>query len=184
MRIASFLLLCVSIVVIAERPVHRQATEPRFQEFPAAVWHGRAALLNLRSHRLARLYRTAVRQQLQDEGINFAGHYSLVTMGCGTGCSITAIVDARNGTAFFPRALDGWTSIVGDYEIPDGDDIRTFHANSRLLKAIGRPRLSADERWGPSGIYYYEWKNNHLRLVKFIPVGSYPEADPPSKPNH
>lgn len=28
----------------------------------------------------------------------------------------------------------------------------------------------------PSGIYYYEWKNDGLRLVKLKPVGSYPDA--------
>ena len=180
-RITSLVILCLTVAVVSQGQARH---EPRFEEFRADVWHGQAAPLNLRSHRLARLYRTSIRQQLQEEGINFAGHYSLVVMGCGTGCSIAAIVDARNGRAFFPRALDGWTSIVGDYEIPEGEDIRTFHANSRLVKAIGRPRLSADERWGPSGIYYYEWAGNSLRLVKFTQVGSYPEADPPAKPNH
>lgn len=73
----------------------------------------------------------------------------MAVVGCGTGCSVTAIIDARNGKAFFPRVLDGWTSIVGDYEIPNGEDVRTSHANSRLIKAIGRPRLGVEERWGP-----------------------------------
>lgn len=162
----------------------QDVTAPRFEGFPAPVWRGKVATLNQRSHVLARGYRTRLSEQLREEGINFAGHYSVAVVGCGTGCSVTAIIDARNGKAFFPRALDGWTSIVGDYERPDGEDVRTFHANSRLLKAVGRPRLSADERWGPSGIYYYEWTGSRLRLVKFAHVGSYPEADPPAKPSH
>ena len=181
MKLAWCVLLCFATAGLTERLTQGQTTvssEPRFEQFSADVWSGKAGLLNLRSNRLARHYRTSLRRQLSEEGINFAGHYSLVAVGCGTGCSITAIVDARNGKAFFPRALEGWTSIVGDYEPPNGEDIRTFHANSRLLKAIGRPRLGADERWGPSGIYYYEWAGNRLRLVKFIQVGSYPESDP------
>jgi hypothetical protein len=52
------------------------------------------------------------------------------------------------------------------------------------LKAVGRPRIGKldEERYAASGIYYYEWKNNRLRLIKFVPVGSYPEADPPGRP--
>jgi hypothetical protein len=152
---------------------------PRFEDFSADVYAGKPAPLNLRSHRLARTYRTSLREQLHDEGINFAGHYTLAIMGCGTGCSITAIVDARDGRAYFPRVLDGWTSEIGDYQFAEGEDIRTFRANSRLLRVVGRPRISPRERWGPSGVYFYEWANNRLRQVHFVPAGSYPETDRP-----
>ena len=154
-----------------------QKVEPRFEKYSADVYAGKPAPLNVRSHRLARMYRTSIREQLQEEGINFAGHYTIAVMGCGTGCSITAIVDARNGNAYFPKVFEGWTSVMGDYEFKEGEDIRTFKANSRLIKAIGRPRLSANEQWGPSGVYYYEWANNKLRQVHFVPAGSYPESD-------
>ena len=143
-----------------------QKVEPRFEKYSADVYAGKPAPLNVRSHRLARMYRTSIREQLQEEGINFAGHYTIAVMGCGTGCSITVIVDARNGNAYFPRVFDGWAVIIGDYQFREGEDVRTFKANSRLIKAIGRPRLSADEKWGPSGVYYYEWVNNQLRQVR------------------
>jgi len=41
---------------------------------------------------------------------------------------------------------------------------------------LGRPRVGnlKDERYGPNGIYFYEWANDRLRLVKVIKVGSYP----------
>jgi hypothetical protein len=121
-----------------------------------------------------------MRQQIKDEGVNFAGRYTLASVGCGTGCSVSAIIDARNGRAYFPGELNGWTSIVGDYDPPEGEDLWTYRADSRLLKAVGRPNIGreGEERYGPSGIYYYEWAQNRLRLVKFVPVGSYPEADP------
>jgi len=171
--VASFtLLLSWQAVFFAQK-----SDPPRFEKYSAAVYAGKPAPLNLRSHRLARLYRTSIREQLQEEGINFAGHYTIAAMGCGTGCSITTIVDARNGNAFFPQVFEGWTSIIGDYEFKEGEDIRTFKANSRLIKAIGRPRLSADEKWGPSGVYYYEWVNHQLRQVHFTPAGSYPKSD-------
>jgi len=57
-----------------------------------------------------------------------------------------------------------------------------FVRTANSLRAIGRPNIGRpdEERHGPSGIYYYEWKKNRLRLVKFAPVGSYLEPDPPS----
>ena len=157
--------------------------EPRFQSFPADVWAGRPVPLNLRSHRLARVYRTLLRQQQREEGINFAGHYTLATVGCGTGCSVTAFIDARDGRAYFPRELEGWTGIVGDYDPPEGEEPWEYHADSRLLRATGRPTVGdpRDERHGPSGIYYYAWDGSRLRRVGFEPVGSYPETDPPAR---
>ncbi len=116
------------------------------------------------------MFRTSIREQMLEEGINFAGHYTIAVMGCGTGCSTTAIVDARNGRAYFPRELNGWSVEPGAYRFAENEDVRTFRVDSRLLKIIGAPRLSADERWGPSGVYYYEWKNNRLRQVYFIPT--------------
>jgi hypothetical protein len=148
----------------------RASDTPRFEDYPADVYAGKPAPLNLRSHRMARTYRTSIREQLHEKGINFAGHYTIAVMGCGTGCSITAIVDARNGNAYFPRELDGWNVEPGVYEFADSEDVSTFRTDSRLLKIIGAPRLGADERWGPGGIYYYEWKDNRLRQVQFVPT--------------
>ena len=148
-------------------PHGRAPDTPRFEDYSADVYAGKPAPLNLRSHSLARMYRTSIRERLHEGGINFAGHYTIAVIGCGTGCSITAIVDARNGVAYFPRVLDGWSVEPGVYEFKEDEDVRTFRADSRLLKIIGAPRISAEEKWGPGGVYYYEWKNNQLRQVLF-----------------
>lgn len=171
------ILVCLVLGMFLPPVINAQKTEPRFEDYSADVFAGKPAPLNLSSHKLARMYRTSIREQLREEGINFAGHYTVAAMGCGTGCSITAIVDARTGRAYFPQVFEGWTSVIGDYQFAEGEDIRTFHVNSRLIRAIGRPRISADERWGPSGVYYYEWINNRLKQVHFVPAGSYPKKD-------
>ena len=152
--------------------------EPQFREYRAPILRGKKAALNLGSHPLARKFRTLIREQMHDAGVNFAGHYTLASMGCGTGCSITAIVDRRNGNAYFPDQLNGWTGIVGDYKYAENEEPWTFHANSRLLRAIGREHIGdlAEEHYGPSGIYYYEWTDNALSRVKLKPAGSYPES--------
>ncbi|HEV7890632.1 MAG TPA: hypothetical protein VGP08_08335 [Pyrinomonadaceae bacterium] len=160
----------------------RQKT-PRFRNYKVVVRRGRVTPLDLRSHKLARLYRTLLREQQRDEGVNFAGRYTLASVGCGTGCSITAIIDARTGRAHFPVELNGWTGIVGDYDPPEGKEPWEYRAGSKLLRATGRPSVGdpRDERHGPSGIYYYAWDGARLRRVGFEPVGSYPETDPPAR---
>jgi hypothetical protein len=181
MRTIRFFVVFLAFAFAADvRSVTQETGAPRFEEYSVVVWRGRIIPLKLRSHPLAGLYRTSMRQQLKNEGVNFAGHFTLASVGCGTGCSTTAMIDVRTGRAYFPNELNGWTSIVGDYEIPAGQDQRMFRANSRLLRVVGRSNIGkvTDERHGPSGIYYYEWANSQLHLVKFIPVGSYPEADP------
>ena len=171
------------LFLFAHIRAQERSDAPRFESYAVAVRRGKVAPLNPGSHTWARKYRTLLRQQLKEAGVNFAGRYTLASVGCGTGCSITAIIDARTGRAFFPKELAGWTGIVGDYEIPDGEDSWTYRANSRLIRLVGRPNIGAidEERYGASGIYYYEWSNQRLRLVKFTHVGSYPEADPPGK---
>lgn len=174
------LLLCLGGTAAAQEA---KSDAPRFEDYSVAVWRGKGAPLNQRSHPLARKYRTLMGEQIKEAGVNFAGRYTLASVGCGTGCSITAFIDARTGRAFFPNELLGWTGIVGDYDPPEGEEPWTYRAGSRLLRAVGRPNIGrmGEERYGASGIYYYEWNNNRLRLVKFTPAGSYPEADPPRK---
>jgi len=182
----TFCLILALLALVGTSESHlfaQEKAEPQFNDFPVSVWSGKVAAPNLKSHPMARKFRTMLREQVKDEGINFAGHYTLASAGCGTGCSITGIVDARTGSVYFPREFFGWTIIVGDYDFPDGEDQRMFRPDSKMLRAVGRPRIGGanEERYGPSGIYYYEWARNRLRLVKFTPVGSYPKADPPER---
>ena len=185
----SLLMVCVALAASpvssprAQQSAASNSKAPRFRNYRVAVRRGRVAPLDLRSHALARHYRTLLRQQQRDEGVNFAGRYTLASVGCGTGCSITAIIDARDGKAHFPPQLEGWTGIVGDYDAPEGEEPWEYHADSRLLRATGRPTIgrASEERHGPSGIYYYAWDGARLRQVGFTPVGSYPDADPPAK---
>ncbi|HVF67376.1 MAG TPA: hypothetical protein VM914_06925 [Pyrinomonadaceae bacterium] len=188
-RTLSLVLACVALAAspgshaLAQTAAASRQKTPSFRAYRVAVRRGRVAPLDLRSHKLARQYRTLLSQQQREEGVNFAGRYTLASVGCGTGCSITAVIDARTGGAHFPPELNGWTGIVGDYDPPEGEEPWEYHADSGLLRATGRPTVGdpRDERHGPSGIYYYAWDGTRLRRVGFVPVGSYPETDPPAR---
>jgi hypothetical protein len=175
------LLFSLLLAIVVVGPTFAQRTKtPHFSSYPAQVWRGKRASLNLRSHPYARKFRTTMREQLKELGVNFAGHYTIAAAGCGTGCSVTGIIDNRTGDAYFPNEFDGWTAVVGDYDWKENEDVRTFRSDSRLLRVVGRPNIGnvGEEKFGPSGVYYYDWHGSKLRLVKFVPAGSYPEADP------
>lgn len=169
-------------VIDTSRSVAQKPDAPRCEDYPADVWAGKAVLVDLRSHPLARKFRTRLREDMKAQGINFAGHYTFATVGCGAGCSISAIIDARTGRVYFPKVLSGWTGIVGNFDRHEEYEQQT-RTDSRLLRILGRPNIGRrnEERYGPSGVYYYEWIDNRLRLIKFVHVGSYPMLIPPTR---
>jgi hypothetical protein len=171
-------------VIGTSRSLAQKPDTPRWEDYPADVWAGKAELLDLRSHPHARTFRTRLRENMKAKGINFAGHYTLATVGCGAACSISAIIDARTGRAYFPKMLSRWTRKIGDFDRHEEYEQQT-RADSRLLRMLGRPNIGrgTEQRYAPSGIYYYEWTNNRLRLVKFVHVGSYPNPDPAGRHN-
>jgi hypothetical protein len=156
----------------------QQSAEPRFEDFSVPVWRGRLAAVNVRSHPDAPRLRTRLREDSRTAGINFAGHYSFVGIGCGTNCSISAIVDRRSGRVFFPRELSGWYFTSGEnWGTDDEEDFIRHQPNSRLLRVVGYQYGLRDDRPRPGtgGIYYFEWVNNRLRLVRFIRKPDVPE---------
>ena len=72
----------------------------RFADYPAAPTKRRPAHLQLVAPK-ARQYRTVLRKGAA-EGPNFAGHYTIVHIGCGAGVTCFAIVDAWSGAVHFP----------------------------------------------------------------------------------
>jgi len=142
----------------------RQQPTPRFEDFAAPVYKGRRAPVNLSSAKGAASFRTRLREGAR-EGVNFAGHYTLVQWGCGAGCVDVAILDARTGTVYFPEELSGFPV----YFWSDDDDALRFKPNSRLLILSGASASEANSDNPKTGLYYYEWAGARLRLVKFVP---------------
>jgi hypothetical protein len=130
---------------------------PRFEDYPAKeIYKGRPAPVRLDSRR-ARMFRTRLREEAP-RGPNFAGHYTVVVWGCGTGCAQTAVVDARTGRVYFPP--------LEYHDIPDTEDernrARTFRLDSKLL-------VLTQNYYDGAGRYmahYYLFDNNRFRLLR------------------
>jgi hypothetical protein len=72
---------------------------PDFRNSPAEFWK----------------FRTVIREGAA-RGINFAGHYALITIGCGTDCSTTMLVDVTSGIIFdFPLGGENYYNLALDY---------------------------------------------------------------------
>ncbi len=133
---------------------------PQFQDYPAtptSIYPARAKILTSSD----RQFRTRIREDAA-KGPNFAGKYTIVVWGCGSGCQSFVVVDSVTGSVHWNRPF----SILG---VPDDliHDGLQFKVNSRLLVASGCPE---DEK---CGTYYFEWIKDRFRLKEFGP-------DPPA----
>jgi hypothetical protein len=153
--------------------------KPTFSQYAVKVENLRSASVNLKSHRDAERFRTNLRNAARGR-VNFAGHYILTEWGCGTNCSQTAIIDARNGTVYFPDELAG--AVNGFCELPKNAEPKDipkqgdtqlaptfFKANSRLLLLQGFKGGDLDRKKARCGVYSLEWTGKQFRQVKFVP---------------
>jgi len=77
------------------------------------MYSGRLSPLDEAGNADARTYKTALNEGLK-EGVNFAGKYTVVTIGCGTGCQTHYVVDRETG-----RVLDKVQSSIGARYTPN-----------------------------------------------------------------
>jgi len=160
-----FAALCVCLLTVSAPA--QDGAAPRFQDYAAPVFKGRAAALKLTT-REARGYRTRLREGAR-RAVNFAGRYKLHTWSCGTGCLQTAFIDAKTGEVFFPAELDGF--IVCFYDPKPVDDLEEalkFQRGSRLIIMSGYPTSERGNAEPKKGLYYYEWTGRELKLLKYV----------------
>lgn len=138
---------------------------PAFNQYPAKVEKPGKINVNLKSHKDARMFRTNLRNAAKG-GVNFAGHFVVATWGCGTNCSQTALIDARNGKVFFPSILEG--ASFGFCDLGDVDEPLSYKANSRMLILYGMKAGDIDRDNGKCGIYYFEWTGAAFKQLKFV----------------
>ena len=138
----------------AQQPRERP---PYFWEYPVnSIYKNKVGTVKI-SGRDQYLYRTRIKS-LKGRTPDFAGHYVIDLWGCGTECLMGVIVDARTGRAhFLPFTICCWEH----YEDRNFRPVR-YQLKSRMIIFEG----SRNEQG--KGVYYYEWKNNQLKLIHSI----------------
>jgi hypothetical protein len=155
------LALCVCAAATSALAAGAQAQKsrpaPRFEDYPVReIYKGPVASVRLDS-RKARMFRTRLREDSRG-GPNFAGRYTVVVWGCGTGCAQMGVVDARNGRVYFPP--------VEYMDIPDTEDAearsRVFRLDSRLLVIT----KNLYDGQGTYTAYYFLFDGGRFRLLR------------------
>lgn len=115
-------------------------------------------------HGVAHTYRTVIRDQAA-LGPNFAGHYTLIEIGCGAATSCVAIADAKTGRVYFPSNVGSASSLLRD---TGKFDLRrlNYRVGSTLLIVAGEP----NENLKREGMSYYLWTGSKLKLIRFVPA--------------
>ena len=119
---------------------------PTFQQYHVArVYRGKPALPVFTTQE-EREFRTQIRRQVA-KGPNFAGHYTVVTWGCGTQCTSFAVVDATTGQIFFHAQHETVSDVF-------------YNLDSRLLVTdycIGAEKTCTRKFW--------EWIGKETKLI-------------------
>ena len=79
----------------------------RFEDYSAGIYNGELKAPDFSSNPNSKRFITRIKKGCED-GINFAGHYTLITWGCGSPCQSGVLVDRKNGKIF-----DGYGTALG-----------------------------------------------------------------------
>jgi hypothetical protein len=128
--------------------------------------------LNLNSNPTARMYRTVLRSEIA-KGPNFAGHYRVAVWGCGSSCSMFAVVNLITGRVITPEGFSHTSGVHFGVDnqkaFPESQRdywLLGFTKDSRLLVVLG----DLDEDESREGAFYFVLDHERLRLIHSTPV--------------
>ena len=96
--------------IVGSASSYAESSLPDFSTYPVPaneVLKETPASVDLSSYKGAKTYKTKLQEGTR-KGPNFAGHYTVVTIGCGTQCQENWVIDAKTG-----KILDKVSSIIG-----------------------------------------------------------------------
>lgn len=108
-------------------------------------------------------------KELTGPGPNFAGHYTIITWGCGSPCLMAAIVDLKTGRVYPPPFHHG--SGRSYFQVPWAFPMEPpleYRLNSRLLVARICEVTAADGAGTNCGVHYFVMTENGPKLVHRI----------------
>jgi len=146
------MMLWMILSVLLQANAANSLPVPQFEQYKVkAIYKGKPAVPILRTPE-DREYRTRIREGAK-KGPNFAGHYTLIILGCGTECSSFLIVDAVTGRVF-SHAQKEYTCEP------------QFKIDSRLLTTdvcTGAIMTGCNRA-------FWEWAGTELRFLTRIPI--------------
>ena len=109
----------------------------------------------------ARYFKTRIREDCKEEGVNFGGHYTISEWGCGMACLMMALVDRVDGHVYF-------TDIP--FDTLDGHHGLSFTPSSFLLEvnteATDRVEGYSVVSWRKPATYLWNEKKKRFELLQ------------------
>lgn len=138
----------------------KRKDKPKFSDYPATdALQGRNAPLVL-STAQDRQFKTFLRENASKPP-NFAGHYILATMGCGTQCAQGVVIDASTGLVYWlPETINPI-----DMNDTSDDSLIKFRPDSKLVIF---PTIKEAESTDYGYVRHYVFENNRFYLVYSI----------------
>lgn len=97
------------------------------------VFEGKKAVVDYKSGKTARSYKTQIKEQYKRAKVDFAGHYNLITWGAGTDLTLGAMVDLETGKVY-DLPLSEENSVRGCTSLNEEDrDNILYKKNSTLF---------------------------------------------------
>ena len=100
-----------------------------------------------------REFRSQIRRQAA-KGPNFAGHYTVVSWGCGTECTRFVVVDAQTGRIVFHAQREEACAVY-------------YKLGSRLIVTDNRCADTEPKDYHRS---FWEWSGTEMRVITKIPI--------------
>ena len=135
----------------------KRKDKPKFSDYPATdELPGHNAPLVLSSAK-DRQFRTFLKENA-GQAPNFAGHYILATMGCGTECAQGVVIDASTGQVYWlPETINPI-----DMNDTSDDSLIKFRLDSKLIIF---PTINEAESTDYGYVRHYVFENNRFYLV-------------------
>lgn len=137
--------ICASIMGAIFAFMSLLAQAESFEKNRVQVYGGPSAKPDFNSRPGASKYRTQILDEMK-RGANFSGHYSIVKVGCGTGCTFSYLVDVKSGRISglpfggevynmlsFSHRVDSNLIKVSWVEFLDGDDEKPICVRQELV---------------------------------------------------
>ncbi|MFZ6747651.1 hypothetical protein [Undibacterium sp. Ren11W] len=129
-----------------------------FEQYPVEIISTTSRKKRSSLQNCAKQYKTVITNAMQ-EPVNFAGHYRVVTLGCGTDCRGFAVVDKVSGVTYTLPGVEFVAGVMGNEEARI-----QFKTDSRLFIITGSKN---DEN---EGKFHYLWSGKELKLLATFPI--------------
>ncbi len=150
--------------LIGMTAVYADSSLPNLESYTVSaedIFTGKPAPVDLTSYKGASTYKTKLTEGAQ-KGPNYAGHYTIVTFGCGTQCQDNWLIDAKTG-----KIWDRFQSMIGITHEKNSSLLIVNPPDDSLLKSyIAEPGAPF---WSQIETIYQIWKDDQFEIVKKMP---------------